>query len=209
MIVCIVHVLVFGVMVVESDEMFLAQLQEVEFVLEDNASMIESVHDDEVACLHLFFCERNLCEIVLTLVRIVLRTVHLTLCYRVGSSLCRHQRVALFVGQLGEVVLCHHRAVHTLPVVNILTSSPLLLESRLSLVYSHLVVEVPLPVLRLCCLLLLLVSASVSLVLSLLLLSLLLLLCPAFLFLFLFQSLNDAVDGGIAVGLRHLCQCLQ
>ena len=90
MIVGIIHVLVFRILVVESHEVFLTQLKEVEFILEYDARMIESVHDDEVACLHLLFGERYLCEVILTLVRIVLRAVHLALCYRVGCCLCCH-----------------------------------------------------------------------------------------------------------------------
>ena len=62
-------------------------LQVVELVLEDHARVVKSVGDDGVALSHLLLRERNLRQIILALVRIVLRTV----CHerqRVGCGFC-------------------------------------------------------------------------------------------------------------------------
>ena len=196
-------------MALEPREVFLAQFQEVEFVLENDPGVEQSVLYDKVAGLHLLLGERYLREVVLPFVRVVLRAVQAVV-YRVLHSLRRRYRVALPVGELRHVVLRHHRAVHALPVVNVLAPPPQFLERRLSLVHRHLVVEIPLAVLHLLLLLRVLVHVpTVSLVGSLLLLRLLLGLREPFLLLLLLQGLYHPVDGSIAVGLRHFCQRLQ
>ena len=88
-----VHLLVVGILSGDTRQLFLGQTEVLEFVLEDNARVVESVHDDEVALLHLLLSEGNHGEVVLTVMR-------------VGS-----QRVLFGLSQ-GETVV-EFRACHT------------------------------------------------------------------------------------------------
>ena len=72
MVVDVVHLLELREVGEQTRECLLAERQVVELVLEDDARVVESVLNDEVASCHLFFGERYLCEVILTLVRIVL-----------------------------------------------------------------------------------------------------------------------------------------
>ena len=143
MIIDIVHVLVFRILVGHATEMLLAQQQVIELVFEDDAGVVQSVHDDEVACLHLFLGEWYLREVVFAFVGIVMGTVG-NETERVLNGFRLRDGVALLVGQLSlSAESAHNRLVDALPVVHVLTLSPLSLESGLSLVDCHLVVEVP------------------------------------------------------------------
>ena len=215
MVVGIVHLFVRRILIGQSVELLLAEDEVVELVFEDDAAVVQSVHNDEVAGLHLFFGERNLCQVVFAFVRIVLCAVG-DILQRVGQRLGLHDGVALLVGKVLQIVHAlsrsHHRLVDALPVVDVLALTPLFLEGLLTLIDGQCVIEIPLPVF----------------LLVLLLHGLVLLrpvaLCPVFLhhlfrfgflllallfLLFLDECLDDAVDGSIAVFLVHLRQLLQ
>ena len=59
----------------ESCELLFAERQIVEFILEDDARIVESILNDQVTCGHLLFGKWYLCQIVFTLVRVVLCAV--------------------------------------------------------------------------------------------------------------------------------------
>ena len=207
----IVHLLVGGILLGESQELLFRESQMVEFVLEDDAAVVQPVHDDQVAGLHLFFGKRYLGQVVFALVRVVLGAVgHLF--QRVGQRFGLHDGVALLVGEVGQFVGTrfgsYNRFVDTLPVVHVLALSPELLESLLTLVHGHLVVEVPQSVLqvvrrlqRLC----LLGAVAHGSVLLQCFLSFGLLLLAFLLLFFLDERLDDTVDSGITVLLIHFC----
>ena len=147
--------------------------------------------------------------------RIVLRAVG-DILQRVGQRLSLHDGVALLVGEVLQVVRVlsrsHHRLVDALPVVDVLALAPLFLESLLTLIDGHHVVEIPLPVFLLVLLLhgeVLLCAVALCPVFLHHLFSLGLLLLALLLLLFLDEFLDDAVDSGIAVLLVHLRQFLQ
>ena len=210
----IVHVLEGGVAVGEPSQLPLAEVEHVELVFEDDAAVVEAVHDDEVAGFYLFVGEGDLCQVVFALVGVVLRAVGdlLERVFHLGGT---RQRVAHLVGEL----FGSHRAgndglVGTPPVVDVLTLSPQSLESLLALGDGRRIVEIPRSLLRLLrgsgrpTVVLLTSSATVLLFLHLLL-GLSLLLAALLLFLFLDEFLDDAVDGSIALGLGGLGQPLE
>ena len=130
--------------------MALTEFQVREFVLEDDASVEESVLDDIVRGGHLVFCKRYLRQVVLTVMGVVGQ--------RVGSSILSRNTVSTETvsGQAGQAVEAFlafrvgcqvdHRLVQSAPVVHILTASPLAFEGLLTLVYCRGVIEVPLSV---------------------------------------------------------------
>ena len=75
MIVSLCHLFKVRIAADESHQLLLAKRQVVELVLEDYARVVKSVGDDGVALSHLLLRERNLRQIILALVRIVLRTI--------------------------------------------------------------------------------------------------------------------------------------
>ena len=68
---CLVVVLVVGIVGGQACQHLLAQLQVVEFVLDDDAGMVETVLDGIVAGCHLFLRKGYLCQVVFTIVRIL------------------------------------------------------------------------------------------------------------------------------------------
>ena len=150
MVVDIVHLLELREVGEQTRECLLAERQVVELVLEDDARVVESVLNDEVAGCYLLLGERNLCEVVFALVRVVLCAVgHLF-----QRVLCRFDTSDGVEGFLREVFAgarathtCHNGLVHALPVVDVLALTPLPLESLLTLLHGHRVVEVPLALL--------------------------------------------------------------
>ena len=174
--------------------------------------MMESVFQYLVAGLQLFWSKRNLCQIVLPFVGIVLCAV-CDMFQRISHLFGTHERVTLFIGQL-RLVFIHQIAYNSfiapLPVVHILTLTPLLLEGCLTLRQSHRVVEIPSSctllrvdirlgdVRHITATVLCLLGSGISLSLFL-----------AFFLLFLLQSINHAINGFVAVFLRHLRQLLQ
>ena len=148
MVVHLVHVFVVRILVGDAHQVFLTQSQVVEFILEDHTRMEESVADDGIAGCLLFLRKRYLCQIVLSIMGVASCLCLLFLSLHLGRVL--HH---LFTGLRhtgGIVTLCrievHDGLVHTLPVVGIRTLTPQSLESSLSLVDGHRVVEVPLSV---------------------------------------------------------------
>ena len=205
------HVLIFRIAVGDASESLFAQRQVVELVLEYHSGVVQTVHYYKVACLDLFLRERNLFEIVFPFVRIVLRAVGYLL-ERVCQSFRPGDGVELLFGHLLRCVKRHDGLVDTLPVVHVFPFSPYLLELRLALVHSHLVVEIPHRALVARSLVLPVGVAGVSGVASVLRYHVLrvLLRQPVLLLLLLFlQFLYHTVNRLIALFLAHLCQCLK
>ncbi len=214
-IVRLVHVFIVSIFVSQSSQRLFAQRQIVEFILKDNAGVEQSVHNRFVTFCDLFLRERNLCQIILPFVRVVLCTVSHIL-DRILH--CRHisKRVAHLVGHLVNALsLCDDSFVDTLPVVHILSLSPKFLESRLTLVNSHLVIEIPECILLISIIVLriiisvIVVETRITAVFSNFLLRFSFRLSIAFRLFLLLQSLDNAVDGSVAFLFRHLGKRLQ
>ena len=210
MIVDICHLLILGILGEQPVELLLAQRQVVEFVLEDDTAVEESVHDDGIAGRNLLFGEGNLLEIVFTLVGVVLGRV-LDVLQRVADGLGGGDGVLLLLREFLLVEAGHDGLVHALPVVHILPFAPQALELRLALAHRQGIVEIPraaLLVLRwgidLVSVLVVVLKPRVAI-----LLRVGLCLFVALLLLFFLQGLYHAVDGGIAALLVHLGECLQ
>ena len=153
----LVITLVFRVLAGQSCKGLLAQRQVVELVLEDDAGVEQTFLDDIVALGHLFLSKRNLCQVVLAVMRVEGCAVGLfcgnavacCTCFASTTGFrCRHvgllQTVAiLLAGDAGRIHI-HHRSVNALPVVRILTLAPLSLESLLTLADGLRIIEVPL-----------------------------------------------------------------
>ena len=177
---------------------------------------MQSVHDDKVGGFHLLVGERYVFQIVFTLVGVVLCAVG-NLCQRVLHGNGFEERVALFVGE--HLVFSsrgHHGLVNALPVVNVLTLSPLALERLLTLAHGHRIIEIPGATLvahgRLRLVLrrpVIVVTVAHGTLTGQLVLGFSLGLTVAFLFLFLLQRLDDTVDGLVALFLGQLGQHLQ
>ena len=214
-IVSLVHVLIVSIFVSQSSQGFFAQRQIVEFILKDNSRVEQSVHNRFVALRDLFLRERNLCKIILPFVRVVLCTVSHIL-YRVLHSRHIGKRIAHLVSHLVDALsLSDNRLVYTLPIVYILPLSPEFLESRLTLVNSHLVIEIPECILLISIVVLriiipvIVVKTGITAVFCNFLLCFSFRLCISFrLFLFL-QRLDNAVDGSVAFLFRHFGKRLQ
>ena len=211
----IVHLLVGRILVGKPAQGLLAQLQIVELVLEDDTAVMEAVHDDEIGGCHLLFGERDILQIILSLVGIVLGAVGY-LCQRVLDGCRPEERVALFVGEhfifAGKT---NNGLVDALPVVNVLTLAPKSLESLFSLAHSHWVIEVPCAALvtrrRLGCIRRLtgIVAVSHGSLTGQLTLGIGFGLAFALFFLFLLQGFDDTVDGLVALFFGELGQHLQ
>ena len=210
MIVDLIHLLEFRVGKGEACELFLAQPEVVELVLEDDARVEESVGDDGMAFCFLLFGKRNLLQVVFSFVRIVFQAVFLAVSHGVFYSLhglC--ERVAHgLVLLLTAPEVADHRLVRPLPVVFIFTLSPLFLESRLTLRHGELVVEIPFAFLLVGLIGLidgLVLHAVVAcVVFGKCALRFLFHLRLALLFLLLLQRLYHTVDGLVALLFRHL-----
>jgi len=127
MIIRLVDVLVVAVVVRQSAEVLLGQGQVVQLVLEDDASVMQTVLQQQVAGGKLFGREGYLSQVVLPLMRVVLGAVgHLL--QRVLGQFCRLDGVALLVGQFLLVDTRANAAddglVVALPVVGILALAP-------------------------------------------------------------------------------------
>ena len=145
MVVGVVHVLVVGIVVGEPSEGFLAQREIVELVLEDDTTVVQPVFDDGIAGRYLLLGEGNLGKVVLPLVRVVLR-LRGDFAEGVSLLLCVEDRVTLLVGEVGDGVVAevrHHRFIDALPVVDILTLTPLPLESLFTLSDGNGIIEIP------------------------------------------------------------------
>ena len=212
----LVHVGVALILVGQTRQVFLAQPEVVELVLEYHAGMEEAVHNQGVALFHLLGSEGYLGEVVLALVRVVLQTVG-GRCQRVLQRFLAGYGVALLVGEF--VLLSHashHGLVDALPVVHILSLAPQLLEGGLALAHGDGVVEVPLAV---ACRggvvgprrgVVAVVAHIVAVHVFVLLLHGVgfLLGAPLFAFLLL-ECVDDAVYGGVAVFLAHAGERLE
>ena len=129
-----IHLLELRIIVGQAVKLLFAEAQVVEFVLEDDTGMIQSVGDDGMAFGFLLLLERNLLQVILPFVRIILRTVLYG-----GQRVLRgfHGRIqgvcdlVLWVIAKGQVA--NDGFVGALPVVLILSFSPLLLESGFTL----------------------------------------------------------------------------
>ena len=203
----LVQVLVVGIVVRQSCQVLLTQRQVAQFVLEDHTRMEQTILDDIVRNCFLLIGKGNLRQIVLTLVGIVFWFQVVLVCLVLFLlSLLRSlgfQTIGGLCHTFCRFLLSwhtHHGLVHTLPVILILTPTPLALEQHLSLIHSLRIIEVPLAVA-----LLLLHHRSLRLVtcslplslrvgLPLHLFHLLLQHGVALLFLFLLQGLNHLVD---------------
>ena len=132
----------------ESCELLFAERQIVELVLEDDARIVESILNDQVACGHLLFGKWYLCQIVFTLVRVVLCAV-VDLFERVLKGLLLGNGVQCLLRKFfaGSAHSCYDSLVGALPVIDILTLAPLLFESLLTLLHGQRIVEVPLALL--------------------------------------------------------------
>ena len=75
MVIDLVHLVELRIGEGEPVELFFAEAEVVEFVLEDDAGMEQSIGNDGMALLFLFLFEWDLLQVVLTLMRIVLCTV--------------------------------------------------------------------------------------------------------------------------------------
>ena len=215
MIVHIIHLFIVRIVVGHAAQGLLGQPEVVEPVLEDYAGMVQTVFQYLVACLQLCWGKRNLCQIVLPLVRIVLQRVS-GIVNRILPCLGLQDRVPLLVGQFDECLRitdpAHDSLVDALPVVNVLTLSPQLLERDFTLLDSRRTVEIPRAALLTAVVLPADISKAVTshiasvvllpgVVLSLLLASLFLLL-PL-------QCCDDTVNRRIALFLRALRKVLE
>ena len=211
MVIDIGHLLKFGEVGQQAHKLLLAEAEMVEFVLENDTRMVESVLNDEVAGGDLIFRERNLRQIIFALVRIVLRTVR-HLFQRVLNGLLSGNRIEHFLRHFAPVHSAHDRLIDALPMIDVFTLSPLSFKGLLALLHRQGIVKIPFSVLlgvgrRLLGIgLVAIAHRSVALHL---LLRIGLGLLPFFLFFLLFQGFNHAVDGGISVFLAHFRQRLQ
>ena len=214
----LVHLLKLREAVRQAQQLLLGQTQVLELVLEDDASMEQTVLYNQVALSHLILREGNLQQIVFSFVGIVGGTVVLQIGQTVGDA---RQAVSHFQTLQRSQAVCnllillsrhaHHRLVHALPVVHVLALAPLALEGLLTLRHGLLVVEVPLPVIgrrrcgarrRFHCITLCTALLQLTFRLSLLRFF-------ALLLFLLLQGFDNAVDGCITVLLVHLRQLLQ
>ena len=126
-IVHIVHLFIVRIVVGHAAQGLLGQPEVVEPVLEEHAGMVQTVFQYPVACLQLCWGKRNLCQIVLPLVRIVLQRVS-GIVNRILPCLGLQDRVPLLVGQFdGRLRItdpAHDSLVDALPVVDVLPFSP-------------------------------------------------------------------------------------
>ena len=100
-----------------------------------------------ITLLKLFRSERNLCQIILTLVRVISSCVKTCLlllclllngCYGVKLVLGKFWHLRVIISEITYV-----RLIGTLPVINIVALAPCAGEGLLSLLYSRGIVEVP------------------------------------------------------------------
>src|SRR5574344_248784 len=133
---------VIRIIVYQSCQTLLAKIQIIQFILENNARIVKSVFDDSVTGFYLFVCKRYLCQIILTFVWIVDSTVNGIVLDGIIIRVC-HCRTVRVVGAVVCPVNFNHSLVYSLPVVYIISLSPLLLERSLALDDGRLVVEVP------------------------------------------------------------------
>ena len=71
----IIHVLKVRILISQPAQLFFTQMQVIEFILEDDTTMIEGILDDHVTFFHLLFGERNLRQVIFPFMWIVLYTV--------------------------------------------------------------------------------------------------------------------------------------
>ena len=145
MIESIIHMLIARVVVGESAQRLLAERQVVELILEDDATIVETIHDNQVAGLLGFRRKRYILEIVFPLVRVIFGVLHHLVDGVLTRLLSLHLR-ALLIGNLTAVTVVHsgdHRLIVALPVVDILALTPELLELLLTLRDSYRTVEIP------------------------------------------------------------------
>ena len=96
-----------------------------------------------VACCQLLWRKWYLRQIVCPLMRVVLHRI-LFITYRIQPCFLLWDRVALGIGKFCSIVyFTNNRFINTLPVVYILAFAPQLLESSLTLLHRHRVIEVP------------------------------------------------------------------
>ena len=202
------HLLVVGIVLRQSQQVLLREVQVVEFILEDDARLEQRLLDDGVAGLLLLVGEGDLGQIVLSVVRVVSQAVGLgglggirgfrivrgLWIIRILCAFCLFLILCALWGIPAEI---HHRLVEALPVVGILAPAPQSLEGGLSLVDGRGIIEVPLPVAagRGGCRGCRLIAVAHGGVFLLHLLGGLLQFGVAGFLLFLFQFGDDAVDG--------------
>ena len=209
------HLFEVGITVGESAEMLLAERKIIEFIFEYHSRIEESILYYLVTCLHLVLGERYLRHVILTAMRIVLRTIG-ELFERVSLGFNLRYGVELGFREFLCIGKCHHSLVHTLPVVNVFALSPLFLERSFTLAYGDGIIEIPCGVAFIVSVLIqsqTVTSIGIHRQLASVLRHCLLrvefgLLLLLFFFL-LFQCFYHTVDGGITVLFIHFGKCLQ
>ena len=71
----IIHVLKVRILISQPAQLFLTQMQVIELILEYDTTIVEGVLDNHITLLHLLFGERNLRQVILPFMWIVLYTV--------------------------------------------------------------------------------------------------------------------------------------
>ena len=139
----IVHLLIRRILVGESSQLPFTKRKIVQLIFEDDTAMMQTIHNNKVGSLYLLLGERDILQIVFPFVGVVLCAVG-NLFQRVFNGGGLSDGVALFIGPLfyGRGT-GHHRLVDALPVVHVLTLSPLLLESLFTLIHGHGIIEIP------------------------------------------------------------------
>ncbi len=217
LVVSVRHVLVGGVVVGEPFKGGGGEGEVLQVVLLNHAGVVEAVHNYSVGRLARLLCKGNLCQVISPFVRVGRQGVGSRLLLVVLAV--RFERVAHGLQRiLGGIVVAliavelNNGVVRSPPVVLVLTLAPTLLEVLLALRHEHRVVEVPLLValrgvgrcrsrriVRVATLPILFEPSLCGRVAASL----------ALLRLLLAQRLDYAVDGSVALRLRHTSQSLQ
>ena len=137
---------IFRIVSHESVKLLLAERQIIEFIFEDNARIIQPILYHLMSCCLCLFGERYLCQIILSLMRIINSRIHTLLFFLLGF-LHSHQRIALLICHHLETIclkdVFYNSLIITSPVINIIALTPHTLEGLLSLQYCLRIIEIP------------------------------------------------------------------
>ena len=144
-IVGIIEMFVCNVLLHQSLQHAFAFVQIIEFIFQDDAGMQQSVVQNLIAFCHFLFGERNLSEIVGTLMRIFFCTqVLLLFLFKVFLLCLVEERIALLVGHFFYTFgIGNYGLVAPSPVVDVLSLAPEAFKLLLALDYGRLGVEIP------------------------------------------------------------------
>ena len=144
-IVGIIEMFVCNVLLHQSLQHAFAFVQIIEFIFQDDAGMQQSVVQNLIAFRHLLFGERNLSEIVGTLMRIFFCTqVLLLFLFKVFLLCLVEERIALFISHFFYAFgIGNYGLVAPLPVVDILSLAPETLKLLFALGYGRLGIKIP------------------------------------------------------------------